>query len=229
MATEPTTVDEVCARLAEFDSATISNAIETLGVRPLTAGYASMEVACQFPELPPMVGYAVTCTSRSASESGRETEIDSLLDLVRASPKPAVVVCQFVGADVSRGCCVGDIFAVALQRLGAAGLVNDTGCRDLAGIRRRAPGFHVFARGRVVSHGDGIICDVGADVEVGGLPVRTGSLLHGDDNGLVLIPDGLEREVVAAAAAVAEAEASLFDLLGADPFDLAAVKARFAH
>jgi 4-hydroxy-4-methyl-2-oxoglutarate aldolase len=222
-------LESICARLAQFDSATVSNAIETLEVRPMTAGYASMEIGCQFSELPPMVGYAVTCTHRSASESGRKTEINALLDLVQASPKPAVVVCEFDGTDSLRQCVVGDLFAVALQRLGAIGLVNNAGCRDLAGIRRRAPGFQVFARGRVVSHGDGIICDAGAEVELGGLRIRTGSLLHGDENGLVLIPEGLEREVLEAAEAVAATEASLFELLGREPFDLDAVKERFAH
>jgi regulator of RNase E activity RraA len=229
MPTEPIALESICARLAQFDSATVSNAIETLKVRPMTAGYASMEIACQFPELPPMVGYAVTCTHRSASESGRRTEIDALLDRVQASPKPAVVVCQFDGTDVLRNCVVGDLLASALHRLGTVGLVNNTGCRDLAGIRRHAPGFQVFARGRVVSHGDGIICDVGVDVELGGLLIRTGSLLHGDENGLVLIPDGLEREALEAAEAVAATEASLFDLLESEPFDLDAVKRRFAH
>jgi 4-hydroxy-4-methyl-2-oxoglutarate aldolase len=219
----------VCARLAAFDSATVSNAVETLDVRPATAGYASLEVRCQLPELPPMVGAAVTCTHMSASESGRKTEILDLLDLLAGLAAPTVVVAQVVASDTLRDCAVGDIFAVTMQRLGAVGFVTDSSCRDLAGIRRRAPGFQVFARGAVASHGDGIICDVGVDVEVGGLGIKTGSLLHGDANGLVLVPDGLAEEVAAAAAGVVETEASFFDLLAGDPFDLEAVKARFAH
>jgi regulator of RNase E activity RraA len=219
----------LCARLAAFDSATVSNAIETLDVRPRTEGYASVDVRCQFPDLPPMVGYAVTCTHRSASESGRTTRIGELLDLVERSPGPAVVVARHVGSDPLRNGVVGDIFAVALQRLGAVGLVTDVGCRDLAGVRRRAPGFQVFARGPVVSHGDGIICDPGEEVEIGGLRVATGALLHGDANGLVLVPDGLGEETAAAAAGVVETEASLFELMAREPFDLAAVKSRFAH
>jgi len=229
MLPEPAIRNDVCTRLAQFDSATVSNAIETLDVRPRTNGFASGEIRCQLPELPPMVGYAVTCTHRSGSESGRHTEIEDLLDLVHAATKPVAVVCQFVGTEPMRNGTVGDIFAVTLQRLGAVGLVTDSGCRDLAGIRRRAPGFQVFARGSVVSHGDGIICDAGVDVEVGGLAVKTGALLHGDENGLVLIPDGLADEVAKAAAVVTGVEASLFELLDAEPLDLPAVKQRFSH
>jgi 4-hydroxy-4-methyl-2-oxoglutarate aldolase len=221
---------EACAKLAAFDSATISNAVELLEVRPRTSGYASMDIQCRFPDLPPMVGYAVTCTHQSASESGRRTtEIDDLLDVLEAAPKPAVVVFQFVGADPGRNNAVGDIVSTAVQGLGAVGLVTDSGCRDLAGIRRRAPGFQVFARGPVVSHGDGILCDVGAEISVGGLTVKPGSLLHGDVNGLVSIPDGLEAEVAEAAAGVAADEGSLFELLERQPFDLQAVKERFTH
>jgi regulator of RNase E activity RraA len=218
-----------CARLAAFDSATISNAIETLGIRHRTDGYASGELVCQLPELPPMVGFAVTCRHLSASESGRETEIEDLIDLLGGAPKPAVVVVQFVGADASRHCAVGDIVSTAVYRLGAVGIVSDSGFRDLAGIRRRAPGFQVFARGPVVSHGDGIICDVGSDVMVGGLVVSTGDLLHGDANGLVAVPTGSASDVAVAAERVAASEASLFELLETEPLDLDAVKRRFAH
>jgi regulator of RNase E activity RraA len=229
MLPEPAVGAGICGRLASFDSATVSNAVETLGVRPRTVGYASMEIRCQFPELPPIAGYAVTCTHRSASESGRTTEIADLLDLVDRAPKPVVVVVQFVGSEPLRHGMAGDIVSTTLQRLGAVGLVTDSGCRDLAGIRRRAPGFQVFARGPVASHGDGILCDAGSAVEIGGLSVRTGSLIHGDANGLVLVPDGLAEETAEAAAGVVATEASLFELLGREPFDLDAVRARVAH
>jgi regulator of RNase E activity RraA len=218
-----------CARLAAFDSATISNAIETLAVRDATEGYASIDIVCQLPELPPMVGYAVTCRHMSASESGRATEIGDLIDLLATVPKPAVVVFQFNGADPARHCAVGDMVSTAVHRLGAVGIVTDSGCRDLAGIRRRAPGFQVFARGPVVSHGDGIICDVGSDVVVGGLPIRTGDLLHGDANGLVALPAGSASSVALAAEGVAATEASLFELFDTTPLDLDAIKRRFAH
>jgi regulator of RNase E activity RraA len=218
-----------CARLAGFDSATISNAIETLAVRHHMDGYASGDLVCQLPELPPMVGYAVTCRHLSASKSGRKTEIGDLIDLLGSSPKPAVVVFQFVGSDAARHCAVGDIVSTAVHRLGGVGIVTDSGCRDLAGIRRRAPGFQVFARGPVVSHGDGIVCDVGSDVVVGGLPVSTGDLLHGDANGLVAVPAGRASDVAAAAQAVVAAEASLFELFDTAPLDLDAIKRRFAH
>ena len=64
---------EVLDRLAGFDSPTISNAIEAFEVRDRTEGYASMELRCQFPDLPPMVGYAVTCTADSTTPGSKRT------------------------------------------------------------------------------------------------------------------------------------------------------------
>jgi hypothetical protein len=44
-------------RLSAFDSATISNALERLNFRPRNQGFLSGVARCQFPNLPPMVGY----------------------------------------------------------------------------------------------------------------------------------------------------------------------------
>ncbi len=57
--------------LRRIDSPTIANAIETFEVRPRMAGYVGYDIRCIFPDLPPMVGYAVTCTVDSTTE-GRE-------------------------------------------------------------------------------------------------------------------------------------------------------------
>ena len=42
--------------LRKFDSPTIANTIELSEVRDATAGYASMELRCMFPDLMPFVG-----------------------------------------------------------------------------------------------------------------------------------------------------------------------------
>ncbi len=62
---------EQLSALRRIDSPTISNAIETFQVRPRVAGYVGYDIRCLFPELPPSVGYAVTCTVDSTTE-GRQ-------------------------------------------------------------------------------------------------------------------------------------------------------------
>ncbi len=50
------------AELRKCSSPTLSNAIERFGVRPKNQGFMSPEIRCIFPDLAPLVGYAVTCT-----------------------------------------------------------------------------------------------------------------------------------------------------------------------
>ena len=49
---------ETLAKLAKFDTPTICNVIELFDIRPRNRGYMDHRVKCNFPELPPMVGFA---------------------------------------------------------------------------------------------------------------------------------------------------------------------------
>src|SRR5579862_4823231 len=133
---------EIIELLRGIDSPTIANAIEAFKVRKQTEGYASRDLKCMFPELPPIVGYAVTCIADTTSpEPTGPNRLLDLFDAVGASPKPAVVVIQQQGPNRPSSCVAGDIVASSLTKLGVAGLITDAGVRDLAGMRRRAPGF----------------------------------------------------------------------------------------
>lgn len=81
--------------------------------------------------------------------------------------------------------------ATFFTRLGAIGLVSDCAVRDLPEVR--ALGFHYFARGSVASHGNFRIVRSGLPVQVLGMEVNPGDILHGDENGLITVPEeGLE-------------------------------------
>ena len=219
---------EVIEALQEFDSATVSNAIEAFNVRDHTEGYASMEVRCLFPELPPMVGYAVTCIADSTTPGprrpGRQIEF---LDLVAAAPNPSIIVIQTVGPDPLRTCLGGDMICLAYQRLGGAGLVIDGGIRDVRGIRRNAPGFQVFAPGVVVSHGTLVKLEVDVPVKIGGLDINPGDLLHGDESGLVNVPLDIAQSVAEQAKLVREEEAEVVELLHKPSLTIEEIKATF--
>lgn len=200
--------------LARFDSATIANAIESFDVRDRLDGYSSLELQCQFPDLPPIVGYAVTCTAESTFDPGDlATGWGAVLDALDAAPKPAILVIGWRGTDVSRGCVAGDMVATGLDRLGVVGIVTDSAIRDRSGMRRNAPRMQVFARGAVASHGRVHLVGIGRPVVVGGLPVEHGALLHGDENGLVKIPLEIVDRLPAAADQVRDAERAYFAAL----------------
>jgi len=69
----------------------------------------------------------------------------------------------------------------------------------------------------VVAHGQPCIYDVGATVNICGMEVRPGDLLHGDENGVTVVPAAIADQVVAQALAVRDMEQKrLQDILGPD-------------
>jgi len=179
--------------LKTVDTPTLCNAIELLKVRPQEDGFTPMEIRCLFPELfernGRMIGYAVTATVETVSQMApRDNRL--FVDLYRAveqAPKPAVVVLQEIGPHASYAVHCGEVMATIFHRCGAVGLVSDCAVRDLPEVR--GLGFHYFARGSAASHANFRIAHVGGPVQIAGLVIHPGSLLHGDENGLALVPE----------------------------------------
>jgi regulator of RNase E activity RraA len=193
----PQQLDELRA----IDSPTIANAIEYFGVRPRVAGYCGSNVRCLTPDAGFMLGYAVTCKGDSTTEDKDRREHTELYRAVAAlAPLPAVVVIGDDGdpARIHLSCHAGEMMATTMKRVGAVGLVTDGGLRDIREITALG-GFHYFGRGLVVAHGRPCIYDVGATVSIDGMEVRPGDLLHGDENGITVIPAEIADKVAAKA------------------------------
>jgi regulator of RNase E activity RraA len=219
--------DEWIEYLKTIDSPTLSNAIELLNVRPRSEGFTPLSIRSMFPEFGRMAGYAVTAqveTMTRAEAAGRERFVD-LFEAVAAGRRPAVVVMQEIGGfrDYSAHC--GEVLATVFTRLGAAGLVSDCAVRDLNEVR--ALRFHYFSRGAVASHAYFRVVRVNVPVVVEGLPVRPGDLLHGDENGLILVPPGLTETLPAKVDEIRKREARLMDYVRGKDFHLPELRARF--
>jgi regulator of RNase E activity RraA len=221
---------ETIESLRNFDSPTIANAIEAFNIRNRTEGYASSELRCRFPDLPPMVGFAVTCLADSTSpEPSGPNRITDLFDAVAAAPKPTVVVIQNRGPNRERSCFAGDMVCGSLYKLGVVGLVTDGGVRDIKGIRDRVPGFQVFAGGLVVSHGVSVYLEVNSPVTICGLAIQPADLLHGDESGLVLIPPEIVESLPEQARSVQKKESEFTHFLKSGAISLEELKHRITH
>jgi 4-hydroxy-4-methyl-2-oxoglutarate aldolase len=172
--------------LKTIDTPTLSNAIELLRVRPQSEGFAPCQVRCLFPELGRMVGYAVTAHVETMTRAAMDrSTFVKLYKAVEESPKPAIVAFQEVGPHPDYAAHCGEVMATIFTRLGAVGLVSDCAVRDLPEVR--AMRFQYFARGAVASHAYFRIVRVGIPIQVQGMPIRPGDLLHGDENGLIVV------------------------------------------
>lgn len=167
----------------------VSSAIETFDVRLGNTGFADSSVRCIFGDLPPMVGYAATARIRSSEppmEGHSYYYRDDWWNHVLSIPTPRVIVIQDVDEPAGRGSFVGEVHASILLALGCIGVVTNGAVRDVPNVRKA--GFQMFAGNLSVSHAYAHIFEFGGHVQVGGLEVRPGDLIHGDLHGVQTIP-----------------------------------------
>jgi len=151
-------------------------------------------IRAAFPEMPAMVGFAATASFRSGSP-GRESAYVALEEQIQQFEQlagPAVVVFQDLD-DPAVGATFGEVMCSTYRAFGSVGLITSGGGRDL--LQVRALNYPVFTGGTICSHAYCQILDVGSPVRIGGLPVDTGDLLHGDANGVTNIPLEIAAEV----------------------------------
>lgn len=179
--------DEQIRKLRSIDTPTVSNAIEQFHLRPSNEGFMGMEIRCLFPELGVMLGHALTLTVDTTT-LGKQKGLDlpEMLQAIRETPKPVILVIKTVGLRPGHSCVFGDLMAAAAKQMGAVGLVTDGGVRDLKNIIKM--GFHLFAPGVVPSHGTFFIKEINVAVNISGLEIQTGDLIHADENGVIKIP-----------------------------------------
>jgi len=210
--------------LRKIDTATVANAVEAIGVRGNTVGFMGWDIKCMFPEMGVMVGTAVTATLDTTTP-GRVQNKDVSFQMYQAiqdSPKPVVLVFKDVGPRPHHGCHFGDGLATACTKLGAIGLVTDGGVRDIDTVREM--GFHYFAPGAVPAHGNFGFHEAQVPVEVSGVAVNPGDLIHADVNGVVALPPESAKDVIEEAHAVLEFESGRHAWVRSDEFSIEAMK-----
>ena len=120
----------------------------------------------------------------------------------------------------------GELLSTASKVRGASGALMDGLVRDIRAIR--AMGFPVFhgGIGPLDSKGRGKIMAVDVPIECAGVKVAPGDLIFGDADGVVVVPQAIEAEVLAAAFEKLKGEKStLADLQAGIP--LGAVFAKY--
>ncbi len=190
-----TITSETLAKLATFDTPTICNIIELFDVRPRNVGYMNAAIKANFPELPPMVGFAATAAFRSdAPPIGGDAygSIQKQLEQFSLLPGPPVVVFQDLD-DPPVAATFGEVMCSTYQAFGSSGLITSGAGRDLEQVR--ALKYPVFTGSTICSHGYCHILHLGLPVRVGGITVHQGDLLHGDANGVTTIPLDIATEV----------------------------------
>ena len=197
----PLTTQEVEA-LKKITSPSVANAIETFKVRPREQGNLSSDIRALFPEMGPMVGYAVPCVIRAEQGpiEGHRASTYGWWDFVLTIPAPRVIVVHDLDDPRGQGAQWGEVQANIHRALGCVGVVTDGSVRDLDEVR--ALGFQFCAAHVSVSHANVHMVDFGIPIKVGGVLVKPGDLIHGDQHGVCTIPHDIATKIPEAIAKV---------------------------
>lgn len=212
---------ETFEALRRLDACTLANAIELFHERLRNVGFMDGSIRCLFPHLPPMLGYAATVLIRGSAPAFAGppfTDRTDWWDYIETLPAPRVLVVQDVANRPGLGSLVGAVHMNILKALGCVGVVTNGSVRDIP--QADAAGFHYFAGNVSVSHAYVHIVEFGGPVQLDGLKVQSGDLLHGDVHGVQSIPYEIADRLPAAAARIAAREKAIIDLCQAPGFSL---------
>ncbi len=207
--------------LRGYDTCTVANAVDTLGVRLRNEGYADSSIRCFTPRASPLVGYAVTlrirCSEPQADGRAYAMRTD-WWDSILAIPTPRVVVIQDVDAHPGTGAFPGEVLANVWRALGCTGAITNGVVHDLPAIQKL--NFHIFASGLSVSHAYAHIVEYGKPVRIGGLDVSPGDLLHADTHGVLSVPVEIADKIPAVAESLLQRERRIIGLCQTPDFSL---------
>ena len=196
--------DSQLEELREFDTPTICNTIESFKVRKNTEGFMNPSIKCIIPYEKPIVGYAITAkiSSKKPPTDNEKKLSEIYYKMISESTVPTIAVIEDMDAEPI-GSFWGGVNDSIHAALGCNGVITNGGVRDLEDAKKL--GFRYFAKEILVSHAYCHLAEVNCDVNVGGLVLKFGDLLHADMHGVIIIPHEISaklskacREVIAA-------------------------------
>lgn len=222
---QPLTCEQLEA-LRRLDACLLANTIETFHERLRNEGFIGHNVRCLFPKLPPMIGYAATVKIRGSAPpttGNLYTDRTDWWDYIASLPAPRIVVVQDTSTRPGLGSLIGAVHMNILRALHCVGAVTNGSVRDIPAAE--SAGFHYFAGSPGVSHAYVHIVEIGKPVEIDGLKIRSGDLLHGDLHGVQSVPLDIAPLIPQAAARIADDEQALIALCRSPEFSLQKLRA----
>jgi 4-hydroxy-4-methyl-2-oxoglutarate aldolase len=180
-----------------LDAAGRRNQVMSATIRPLVKGTCAR-------------GHAAT-VAFGPVDHDVEAAYDEMIAFIDGLDRGAVVVAATGPSE--RSAFWGELFSTAAIARGAAGLVCDGYIRDTPGIEEL--GFPAFAPGSrpIDMRGRMEVTARGAAVECAGVGVAPGDLVLADADGVVVVPQDVEADVLARATERAERESTVRDEL----------------
>ena len=199
---------ELLALLKSVDTPTVCNAIETAQGQRGFDNYTKGTMLASDPSAPAMVGFARTARIAGLEPPAESREVirERRLNYFRhmaEGPRPAIAVVE----DMDYPHCVsawwGEVHTTVHKGLGLEGALTNGVMRDLGDLQ---PGFPVVAGSIGPSHAFVHVREFGTPVQVKGITVATGDLIHADRHGALVIPPEVIPRLEAAIRSMQDSE-----------------------
>lgn len=183
-------------RLRHYTTPTIVRAVtQAVGHVPLMTDGSLRPI---FVERPATIGRAVTATLRAADEARPRAAISvDILEFLQGTSGPVIAVVH--DATGSAGCIWDKATTHLAASVGCVGIVTDGEATDVVAIE--STGLLILANGPTLPNYHVELSDISEPVEVGGLRVEAGDIIHADRHGATVIPE----DVVAVLPKIADA------------------------
>jgi regulator of RNase E activity RraA len=184
-------IEALIARLKTHDTPTICNAVEVAQGRRGFDGFTRRTMLWSGPPDRRIVGFARTAriAGRTPPQEPPEDIRARRMDYFRsmaAGPRPGVAVVEDMDGDAAVGAWWGEIHArIHAMVFGLDGALTNGVVRDLGDLPQDFP---VLAGAVGPSHGFVHVREIGSPVQVFGMTVCDGDLIHADRHGAVTIP-----------------------------------------
>ncbi|MBC8006810.1 MAG: RraA family protein [Prolixibacteraceae bacterium] len=221
-------IQPLFAHLRQFDTPTIANALEIAQGKRSTRGFTRQTYLCAFPKLPAIIGFARTATIRCSTPYDpavrRKNQI-AYYDYVAQGDQQTIAIIQDVDSQPGLGAFWGEVNTHVHWGLGCVGTLTNGSMRDLDAMQ---PQFQCFAAALSPSHAWVQVVDIGKPVEVFGLDVADGDIVHADRHGALTIPRDVLEKLPDAIDLMARREKVILDAARKPGFGIAALKEAFA-
>ena len=190
-------VQAMLKELCQFDTPSITNVVATYPDNPLCLGlynpwtmnwYTDQTVKCMYPELGPVVGFAVTAVYGLPDPTYARLSFMDVIEALDASPKPTIFVFEqrFPPEIAGKVGLSGGNMTTAMQAVGCIGAISNGPSRDIDEIRPMK--FQYLLSGITPGHGPMAVHAVNVPVHIAGMDVSPGEIIHMDENGAVKFP-----------------------------------------
>ena len=196
--------------LTALDTPTVCNALEIVLGEQRDFGFTRQTMIGAPGTISAFAGRAATATIRAARRAGKTSpNLEKRMEYYRLACVPgAVAVIQDLDNPPGLGAFWGEIHSAVHAALGAAGVVTSGSVRDLDMLDSRLP---ILAGSVTPSHALVDVEETGGAVDIFGMAVNLGDIVHADRHGAVVIPENAAARIPEAAELVVRREKEVLD------------------